>query len=164
MFVISLRVSTIKLFAVALLTVVVLILVPLAGIPATAAASAAGNVTFSGMRTNEDRLAFLKNAGVTVEETPVEEENFVMPENFDRVMIGYNELQKAQGLDLSKYKKRKVTRYTYRVKDYPAPDGYEGAVYANLLIYRNKIIACDVSSADPEGFVRPLLFGVSGDV
>ncbi len=160
MFIYSIRASLLKLFAVGLLTVGVLAGFALGGAPAAQAASG-GGISFSGIKTNEDRLAFLKNAGLTVEQEPIEEESFVMPENFDRVMIGYNEIQRAQGLDLSKYKKRKVTRYTYLVKDYDAPDGYDGAVYANLLVYRNKIIAADISSADPEGFVRPMVASFS---
>ena len=81
-----------------------------------------------------------------------EEAAFRMPESFDRVIGGYNELQKKQGLDLSKYQHKRVTRYTYKVTNY---DG-EGEVYANLFIHRGKIVACDLSSVDPEGFVIPL--------
>ena len=77
-----------------------------------------------------------------------------MPENFDRVILGYNEIQKLQGLDLSKYSRKRVTRYTYEVEGYP---DYEGKVNATLLVYRNRIIGCDISSADPEGFVKPLV-------
>ena len=62
----------------------------------------------------------------------------------------YNNLQKMQGLDLSKYKRKNVTRYTYKIKNY---DGYEGTVYANLLVYRNRIIGGDICSADVNGFV-----------
>ena len=69
-------------------------------------------------------------------------------------MLGYNEIQKDQGLDLSKYAKKKVTRYTYTLKDY---NEYDGEVYVNLLVYRGRVIGCDVSSADPEGFVEPLI-------
>ena len=75
-----------------------------------------------------------------------------MPDSFDRVILGYNELQKRQGLDLSKYAKKRVTRYSYRVSNYDS----DGEVYANLFVYRGRIVACDISSADPEGFVIPL--------
>ena len=79
---------------------------------------------------------------------------FSMPESFDRVLLGYNELQRSQGLDLSKYLKKRVTRYTYRVEDY---EGYDGEVVANLLVYRSRIIACDISSKDSSGFVSPIV-------
>lgn len=51
--------------------------------------------------------------------------------------MGYNEIQRAQGLDLAKYKNKKVSRFTYKVTNY---EGYEGEVYANLLVWRDKVV------------------------
>jgi hypothetical protein len=68
------------------------------------------------------------------------------------VIQGYNELQKKQNLDVTKYVGKRVTRYTYKVTNYNS----EGEVYANLFIYRSKVIACDVCSASPQGFVVPM--------
>ena len=155
MFIYSVRASTLRFFGVLFLTICLTVVLVLFGSGQTVFASGtvSGSVDYSGIRTAEDRAAFLKNFGIEVREGSEEETTFTMPENFDRVMLGYNELQKAQGLDISKYKKKKVTRYTYEVLNYP---DYEGGVYANLLVYRGKIIACDVCSANPEGFVIPL--------
>ena len=58
-----------------------------------------------------------------------------VPETFDNVYLGYNEMQKEQGLNLAKYKGKTVTRYTYKVENYP---DYEGTVYLSLLVYKNK--------------------------
>ena len=88
-----------------------------------------------------------------VKETPVEEQTFTMPDSFDRVISGYNEIQKKQGLSLDKYSGKKVTRYTYEVENYK---GHEGRVFANLFVYRNRIIACDICGASPDSFVLPL--------
>jgi hypothetical protein len=152
MFVYTVRASGLKFFAVVALTLVVLVGLVLGG--GTVLASAApGEINFSGMKTREDRIAFLAAFGIEVEEGE-ECVSFVMPENFDRVLLGYNELQRRQGLDISKYAKKKITRYTYTVSNY---EGYDGEVKANLLIYRNRIIACDISSADPGGFVEPIV-------
>ena len=41
----------------------------------------------------------------------------VIPEALDRVMLAYNEIQKAQGLDLSGSYRKKVQRYTYTVEN-----------------------------------------------
>ena len=79
-------------------------------------------------------------------------EKFRLPENFDRVISGYNQIQISQGLNLSKYARKRVTHYSYKVTNYK--DG--GEVLVNLLIYKNKIIACDISSAEENGFVLPL--------
>ena len=98
--------------------------------------------------------AFIEQFGLRVKGAAVESKSFVIPDNFDRALAGYNEVQKRQGLDLSKYAKKKVTRYTYELEDY---EGYDGDVLVNLLIYRNRVIGCDVSSASAEGFVKELI-------
>lgn len=154
MFVYSIRASGVKLFAVIFLTLLLLAGILLSGGSVFASSESVGEVSFSDIETEEDRIAFLKTFGIEVKDEAVEEVDFVMPEDFDRVMLGYNEIQRTQGLDLSKYSKKRITRYTYSVTNY---DGYDGEVYANLLIYRGRIIGCDISSADPEGFVEPIV-------
>jgi len=99
-------------------------------------------------------VTFLETFGWQVaSETPTEEVTFLIPKEFDRVLAGYNEIQKSQGLDLGRYANKKVTRYTYELVGY---EGYEGKVYANLIMYKNKVIAADITSADPYGFVHGL--------
>jgi hypothetical protein len=120
---------------------------------ATEQVSAQETISYGKIRTDEERLAFLASLGWQTTGEVVEEETFILPETFDRVLLGYNEIQKDQGFDLSRYRKKKVTRYTYQVTNY---EGYEGTVYANIIMYRNRIIAGDICSADPLGFVRPL--------
>ena len=110
-------------------------------------------VSFSRVKTDEDRLKLLTDLGWKTTGEVVEEESFTLPETFDRVLLGYNEIQKDQWLDLTRYRKKKVTRYTYEITNYP---DYEGRVYANLIVWRGRVIAGDISSADPMGFVRGL--------
>ena len=86
---------------------------------------------------------------------PVEECEIVIPREFDKVMTSYNEIQKQQGLDLSKYAKKTATRYTYKITNYP---DYNGTVYANIITYRNKVISGDICSADAKGFLHTLSF------
>ena len=74
-----------------------------------------------------------------------------VPTEFDKVYAAYNELQKEQGLNLSRYKGKDVTRYTFAITNYK---DYEGTVYANVLVYRNRVIGGDVCSADVSGFVH----------
>ena len=151
MFIYSVRASSVKFFVVVMLTLVVFIGVLLAG--NTVLAVSGTEIDLTGMKTEDDRIAFIESFGVDVDGAE-EEVSFVLPDNFDRVMLGYNEIQKDQGLDLGKYVKKKITRYTYTLKDY---EDYDGTVYANLFVYRGRVVGCDVSSADPEGFVRPLI-------
>ena len=152
MFIYSVRASTVKFFGFIALTLAVLLGIVFVGNDGAVLAAAEGEVSYGNIKTAEDRLAFIKGFGIEVDESSVEEIPFTMPENFDRVILGYNELQKKQGLDLSRYARKKVTRYVYRVTNYD----HEGEVYASIFVYKSKIVACDLSSAEPEGFVIPL--------
>ena len=156
MFICSVRASTIKFFSAVALSLVLLITL-LALIEPSAVATGGEvyneSVNYSGIKTNEDRVNFLSSFGWSVVDEPVYEKTFVMPESFDRVMQGYNEIQRQQGLDLAKYRKKKVTRYTYEVTNYGNEDG---KVYANIIVYKNKVIAGDICSSSPDGFVHGL--------
>ena len=153
MFIYSVRSSTIKFFALITLVAALLVGVLLFG-GGTAVSASASNIKLDGIKTNEDRLEFINGLGVEVVGEAKESEKFAVPERFDKALAQYNEIQKEQGFDLTKYKNKKVTRYTYSVKGY---EGYEGDVNVNLIIYRDTVIGCDISSVDPNGFVKPLI-------
>ena len=153
MFIYSIRASTVKFLGFILFTVLLVGFAVLSLDSSSVYASAApADVNYGGVGTPEAREAFVRSFGLEIDPDSLTEESFTMPESFDRVILGYNELQKKQGLDLSKYAKKRVTRYTWRVTNYNA----DGEVYVNLFVFRSTVVACDVSSADPEGFVVPL--------
>ncbi len=108
-------------------------------------------VSFKNIKNNDDRIAFLTAFGWEIDHDAVEIEDVTIPEKFDKVYEKYNELQKSQGLDLSKYRGKDVKRYTYLISNHPSG---ESKVYANLLIYKNKIIGGDVCSAKYGGFMH----------
>lgn len=155
MFIYSLKASTLKLFGVISVSVIALVVL-LTMIPTydpTAASlmySEVGNYNYNNVNNNQDRIEFLKQFGWEVKEMAIEQKEVKIPSEFDKVFVGYNDLQKQQGLDLSKYRRKNVTRYTYEITNYP---DYEGVVYANILVYRGKVIGGDICSADINGFV-----------
>ena len=156
MFVYSLRASTLKFFAVvcvALVTLITLIaFVPTYGEDTVdIETSGAVEISYDKIKTAEDRARFLSQFGWEIKPEAVTECEVTIPEEFDRVFTGYNEIQKRQGLDLSKYKNKKVMRYTYEVTNYA---DYDGVVYANLIIYRGRVIGGDICSADVTGFIH----------
>lgn len=154
MFVYSFRASTVKFFAVMVLAVAALLSLALF-VPSYGEAAEAGSaVRYDGVRTNDDRISFLSRFGVKVDAEPTETVSFVLPEEFDRALAGYNELQREQGLDLSRYKKKTLTRYTYTVTN---GQGYEGKMYVNLILFHDRVVGADICSADPAGFVRALI-------
>ncbi|MBE6611744.1 MAG: DUF4830 domain-containing protein [Ruminococcaceae bacterium] len=158
MFVYSLRASTLKFFGVTTLAVVALVTL-LVFIPTAEPAMSEGvlevmeEVRFDKIKTAEDRLAFLAQFGWEVESTPVEEAEVTIPAEFDKVYQSYNELQKKQGFDLTKYHKKDVMRYTYRITNYP---DYTGEVLVSILMHKNKVIGGDVCSSDAGGFIHGL--------
>ena len=160
MFVFSFKASTLKLVgaigvSVAALVVLLTMIPTYAPTAASLLYSDVASYQYSKINSNEERLGFLAQFGWEVEPTPVEEKEVTIPYEFDKVFVGYNELQKQQGLDLSQYKRKSVTRYTYKLTNYP---DYEGTVYANILVYRGRVIGGDICSADVDGFV----FGFDG--
>jgi len=157
MFVYSLKASTLKFFAVVCVALTALVMM-ITFIPSYdggefkyITTGNEANINYSKIKTNEDRIAFLAQFGWSVEEKPVEEVEVTIPKKFDKVFTGYNEIQKRQGLDLSKYKGKTVMRYTYEITNY---EGESGKVYANVIVYRNKVIGGDVCSANVGGFIH----------
>ena len=101
--------------------------------------------------TNDARVKFLTDLGWDVTASPAEAAEVKIPRDADDVFDRYNELQKSQGYDLSKYAGKKVMRYVYKLNNYP--DAKE-PVYATLLVYKDKIIGGDITDTTPGGRVR----------
>ncbi len=152
MFVCSIRSAAIKFFCAITLSLAVLFAL-IAFIPTYGEnnSQAVSDISYTKMYENSDRLAFISQFGWEVSAEPLETVEVTVPETFDTVYAGYNEMQKEQGLNLAKYKGKTVTRYTYKVTNYP---DYDETVYLSLLVYKNKIVGGDVCSADVNGFVH----------
>lgn len=159
MFICTLKASNIKFFAAVFCAVALLVaLVWITGGGASDALSASAapesaKISFENVRSNDDRIGFLRQFGWEVEPQALSETTLKLPAKFDDIMNEYNEIQRSQGLDLSKYTGNEVVRYSYAVKNYP---GYEGEVLANLIVAKSRVVAGDVCSADPDGFISSL--------
>lgn len=105
--------------------------------------------------TNEQRVEYLESFGWDVVDEPIESAEVIIPSEFDETYESYNLLQQTQGFDLSKYKGKRVMRYTYSVKNYPT-DSAEN-VCATILVSNKKIIGGDISSTSLGGFMHSLL-------
>ena len=169
MFIYSFKASSIKFFGILCIALAALITL-IAFVPAYAGDTAVGggngvvvdapqsnggtttvSIRYDKVKSADDAAAFLAQFGWVVDAGSAETKEVTIPAEFDKVFAGYNELQKSQGLDLSKYKKKTVTRYTFTVTAY---EGYEDTVYANVLVYRNRVIGGDICSADVHGFIH----------
>lgn len=112
-------------------------------------APAAARVSSDTVKNEKGRVAYLAENGWEVE-SPAESESTVMiPRTFSAIFEEYNELQKEQGFDLSRYCGTEVTMYTYRVTNADA----DGEVLAVLYVKGNKVIGGDVHSTALDGFM-----------
>jgi len=106
------------------------------------------------LRTNEERVAYLRELGWEVEPEPVESLQFLLPETLEEPYLSYNALQLPQGFDLGACCGKQVVRYTYTVTNYP--DRPEG-VQVNLYLCEDRAVAGDVFCPGAGGFQRPLV-------
>ena len=158
MFVYTLKASTIKTFALAIFSVALIacliVFLPneqISTVPVTANVEDNADIKFFKLKDVGDMNEFISSLGWTVEKNPIEIVDVVIPNEFNSVYLKYNEIQKKQKLNLEKYKGKTAKRYTYVITNYP--DTTE-TVYLNLIIYKNKVIAGDVCSADVNGFIH----------
>lgn len=104
----------------------------------------------------EEQVRFLSSCGYTVSPEPVTTREVQIPKEFTEVYTRYNAMQKAQGFDLEKFRGKQATQYVFEVMDYAEDDDPE-PVYATLLLYKNKLIAAELSRGGENGFLRPLM-------
>ena len=104
--------------------------------------------------TNKMIVEYLEGIGWEVEDSPVEIAHLTLPERFDTVYETYNAVQTESGYDMSPFKGKSVSRYSYRVINHKRSASVE--VVANIFVYENRIIAGDISSTAPNGFMHGL--------
>ncbi len=107
-------------------------------------------ITYSDVKSEEDVRKFLEGLNWEVKPDSLKASEVTIPSDFNEIYTEYNDLQKSQGLDLSRYKRKTVMRYTYEISNFA---DWEGIVYATVLVYRDKIIGGDICSADANGFI-----------
>ncbi len=152
MFIYSVRASTLRFFGILAVTACLLIGIMAFSGKDSVFAMSDGTYRFTDVSSKEDVIEFLSQFGIRATGEAVEESSVTLPETLDRVLLSYNEIQKSQGLDLSPYCKKRVTRYTLRVENYKDESL---SVYANVIVYRHRVIAGDICASGEGGFVLP---------
>ncbi|MCQ2463098.1 MAG: DUF4830 domain-containing protein [Clostridia bacterium] len=118
------------------------------------AAKSADGIVFRA-ENEEERQSFISQFGWKADAEPVEVTEVFIPEEFDEVYEQYNDIQKKDnGLDLSKYKGKRVKRWTYAVTNYPGYENSSDCVRINLLVYSGLVIGGDVCSVEMDGFMH----------
>lgn len=139
-------------FIVAMAALILIGIIMLAGIKPEAREQTRTRVD---LESEEGRCSYLSALGWTVESPAISEENVLIPKNFSDVFNKYNELQKDQGFDLSKYSGKELKLYTYKVTNHDSPD----TVLAELYVYKNQVVGGDIHSAALDGFMVGLKKG-----
>ena len=106
-----------------------------------------------GIKTNEDRVAYLESYGWQVSADPIAVEELLIPDEFDETYDQYLALQSEQGFDLTKYQGKRVKRYTYEITNYPTG---ETGVQVGILVYKNTVVGGEVLSSQLDGFIHGL--------
>lgn len=154
MFIFTAKLSRGRIIACAVAAVLLCgVVVTVAGLMNGRGAAASSTVSPKGVKTNEDRVAYLEGLGWSVSGDPASVEELLIPEEFDETYSQYLALQTGQGFDLTQFCGKRVKRYTYTIANYPTG---EPGVQVGLLIYKNTVIGGDVLSSQLGGFIHGL--------
>lgn len=104
-------------------------------------AQASAMVSPKGIRSEEDRVAYLQEWGWQVNPQAALVEELELPEEFGETYSQYLALQTGQGFDLEKHAGKRVRRYTYEILNYPTG---ETGVIAHLLVRKNTVIGGEI--------------------
>ena len=135
-------------FWVVMAALVIIGIILLLGTRSHAALSGAG-AKQEAVKSEKARVAYLASCGWTVESPAMKEETVLIPKSFSPVFEEYNELQKQQGFDLSRYCGKEVNLYTYKVQDSKVGEN----VLASLYVYNGSVVGGDVHSTALDGFM-----------
>lgn len=100
--------------------------------------------------TEEARMLYIEELGLTADDSASTAEKIIIPESFSELYREYNAIQKQAGFDLSDYKGKEVTLYTY-------PFGADGKKMLHLLVFNGRIIGGDIASLEADSELKPLL-------
>lgn len=136
-------------FTIAMAALVLIGIIMLAGIDRDGE-----NAPASVHRANSEdgRAEYLASLGWQVELPALGEETVLIPKTFSEVFESYNELQRSQGFDLSKYAGKELKLYTYKVKNHESED----TVLAELYVYKGEVVGGDIHSSALDGFMEGL--------
>lgn len=105
------------------------------------------------LKNESKRIKYLNSLGWEVESSQPETQDVIIPEQFDDTYTKYNAMQTENGFDLSKFKGKQATVYTYIITNHPTG---ESGVRANLIICKGKLIGGDICSKRLDGFMHGL--------
>lgn len=162
MFILTAKLSKEKIIIAALILAAIIclicVLVANAGNSGDSEQVAKTTISYKNISNNNDRTALLESYGWTVSKEPIETIEVRIPSDSSEVFDKYNEIQMAQGFDLTDYAGKNVKKYTYEITNYP---NIEKNVVACILVYKKTVIGGDVTGLESPGFMHGLDFPTS---
>ena len=155
MFVITAKLNKKKIVAAILVVVIIAAAVTIILTGRSSSKEAGSGSIGATVKNNEQRVAYLESFGWEVSAEPIEEQTITIPKSFDDVYSEYNDIQLQQGFDLSQYQGLEAVRYTYQVTNHPQTTD---TVVADIIVYRNQVIAGDIQCVSVDGFMAGLQF------
>ena len=101
--------------------------------------------------TLDGRVRFLAGLGWEVDPESEERKSILLPKELGEVLANYNEMQKAQGYDLTRHLGERCEQISYRVTNYP---DCGQTVWVTLYLQGRRVIAGDVHSTALDGFMH----------
>lgn len=152
MFIVSVKPKKKTVIIVSAIVAAVILLIIGITVLSTAPASANGEKGSYSLKAdgNAGRIEFLEQFGWKTSGKATKTEKITIPSEFNEVYTSYNELQKQQGLDLTKYSGEECTKYTYKILNYDS----NSKIVANLLVLDKKVIGGDISETKKDGFMQ----------
>ena len=98
--------------------------------------------------THEKRLMYINSLGYEVNEKNIQSKEITIPYEFSDVYTKYNQLQKEAGFDLSDYRGKKATVYSYEL--------WQENTVLHIIVYNGQIIGGDVAETAIDGDMLPL--------
>lgn len=147
MFILTTKLSPVKLLAISLAVVTLVLGVVFLVLPKDEVAETAGQLK---IKDAEDVRTFLSSQGW---ETSISgsHETVTIPTEWNSTFSGYNQIQADQGYDLTKLKGKEVTRYTFEVTNYP---DQKEIILANVLVYKGRVVGGDLSTTRADGYMH----------
>lgn len=107
------------------------------------------DAAFADGSTNALRMEYLKGLGINADDSSVGSRKIIIPYRFSEPYVQYNEMQKSAGFDLTRFKGKKVTLYTYKALA-------DEAAEIHLLVHNGSIIGGDITQIQLNGKAEPL--------
>lgn len=154
MFVVSLKRKELKYYAAAAIICLFAVIGGIISVSNSAStpASKIGGVNMRAGNADE-RIAFFSQFGWEISTDPLQVKEVVIPQEFDETYEEYNQLQKSQGLDLQKYKGKRVKAWSYEILNYPGYENTDGVIHGNILVYDGVVVGGDICSVELDGFM-----------